>query len=198
VNRYRWPIALMVLASALAVALLVPASALAAKPSPTSFTAPGTIWIAEWGNQKIKGPMGIAKGEQVDFLIGDRDGWDALDGAYAVTYHNGTIRYLPDGTFQGRLSGKFVMAGFNETGTPTGTLEGNMVGEVSGTWNPLDPTNPTGTTISDRGTWQSTKGTGVFAKVKAGGTWEADLEWGEFQPGVWTYFGTTTFKGTYQ
>jgi len=194
VNKYRWPIALMLLASALAVALLVPASAMAAKPSPTSFTAPGTIWIADWGDQKIKGPMGIAKGEQVDFLIGDCDGWDALDGAYAITYHNGTIRYLPDGTFQGRLSGKFTMIATDEIST----LEGNMVGEVSGTWNVLDPENPVGTTISDRGTWQSTAGTGVFAKVNARGTWEADLEWGEFQPGVWTYFGSTTFTGTYR
>lgn len=198
-NRYRWPIALLVMVSALVTALLIPASALAAKPASTPFTATGLIWIADMGGQKLNGPMGIAKGEEVDFLIGDCDEWDALNGAYAVTYHNGTIRYLPDGTFQGRLSGKFTMMARDGTGT----LQGNMVGEVSGTWNPSDPENPVGTTISDQGTWQSTTGTGVFAKVKARGTWEAKLDWGlpplpGWPPGVETYSGPVIFAGTCQ
>jgi hypothetical protein len=211
-SKYRWPIALLVLASALAVALLLPASAMAAKPTATGFTATGLIWIADMGDQKTGGPMGIAKGEEVDILIIDGGGWDALDGAYAGTYHNGTIRYLLPaggetfGTFQGRLSGKFTMAAYDYTTpepAPIGTLKGNMIGDVSGTWNVSGPGNPEGTTISDQGTWQSTTGTGVFAKVKARGTWQANLSWGEpplpgWLSGVKTYWGKVIFAGTYQ
>jgi hypothetical protein len=63
-----------------------------------------------------------------------------------------------------------------------------MSGKVSGAIYPVDY-------ISDSGTWTSASGTGAFAKVKAGGTWDAYLIWDD---GWGTYVGTITIRGTYR
>src|SRR3989337_2320741 len=163
-SKYRWPIALLVLASALAVALLVPASALAAKP--TSFEASGDAWIGGPFPTWVTGRVMHAADEPVNGAITWSPDWDALLDAGLETSHGGQIVLNPDGSFRGSLRGTFTLdAGGGNT------LSGNMSGKVSGAISPVDY-------ISDNGTWTSTAGTGDdFAKVKAGGTWEAYLEW---------------------
>ena len=187
-NKYRWPIALMVLASALAVALLVPASALAARATP--FQASGTVWVVSIPDPiGAKGPLrGIFPTEEVDGLISASD-WGALAGADFITLHTSEVTFAPSGTLRGNLDGTFSMT------TGAGVLSGNIRGAISGSWNPSDPGNPEGTYIRDRGQWEATSGAGEFEGKKAGGTWEAYLIWNA----DWgTYVGTITIRGTYQ
>ena len=187
-NKYRWPIALLALASALAVALLIPASALAAKP--TSFEASGPAAITgaftQWPSPPSEDPTRWrvihAVDEPVDGAITLSPDWDALLGAGLETLHDGQIVLNPDGSFHGSLHGRFTLYAAG------GTLSGNMSGKVSGAIYPVDY-------ISDSGTWTSASGTGAFAKVKAGGTWDAYLIWDD---GWGTYVGTITIRGTYR
>jgi len=179
-NKYRWPIALLVLASALAVALLIPASALAAKP--TSFEASGDAWIGGPFPTWVTGRVMHAADEPVNGVITSSPDWDALLGAGLETSHDGQIVLNPDGSFQGSLRGTFTLHAAGDT------LSGNMSGKVSGAIYPVDY-------ISDSGTWTSASGTGAFAKVKAGGTWDAYLIWDD---GWGTYVGTITIRGTYR
>ena len=187
-SKYRWPIALLALASALAVALLLPASALAAKATP--FQASGTVWVVSIPDPiGSKGPLrGIFPSEKVDGVIGVST-WTALTDAYFVTLHTSEVTFAPSGTLRGNLDGTFSMT------TGAGVLSGNIQGAISGSWYPNDPTNPVGTYIRDRGQWEATSGTGVFEGKKAGGTWDAYLIWNA----DWgTYVGTITIRGTYR
>ncbi len=176
----------MVLASALAVALLIPASALAAKP--TAFEASGAAAItgpfAQWPSPPSEDPTRWrvihAVDEPVDGVIGTSN-WVALPaGSVFTTLHDGQIVLRPDYSFDGSLHGTFTLDAAG------GTLSGNISGKVSGAIYPVDY-------ISDSGTWTSTAGTGDFAKVKAGGTWDARLDWDGS-----TYSGTITIRGTYR
>ena len=191
-NKYRWPIALMVLASALAVALLIPASALAAKH--TAFEASGTAAVTGapgvdypvWGSPPSGDPTQWrvihAIDEPVDGEITSSD-WSLLPiGSLYETSHDGQIAWRAGGYFNGSLRGTFTIT------NPDGdTLSGNIWGRVSGRAVPGDDY------ISDSGNWRATTGTGDLTGVDAGGTWEAYLEW----DGT-TYSGTITLRGTYQ
>jgi hypothetical protein len=187
-SKYRWPVALLVLASALAVGLLVPASAVAASATP--FQASGTVWVASIPDPiGAKGPLrGIFPAEEVDGQISASD-WGALAGADFLTFHTSEVTFGPNGRLQGNLIGTFSMA------TTEGVLSGDIRGAISGNWNPSDPENPEGTYILDRGQWAATSGTGVFEGKKAGGTWEAYLAWDD---SLGTYAGTIAIRGTYK
>ena len=184
-SKYRWPIALL----ALAVGLLIPASAMAAKP--TSFEASGSAAItgpfAQWpsplSEDQTLWRVIHAADEPVDGIVETSD-WDALSvGSVLTTLHDGQIVLRPEGYFDGSLRGTFTLYAVG------GTLSGNMSGRVSGRAVPGDDY------ISDSGTWTSTSGSGDFSKVKAGGTWDAYLIW---DAGLGTYVGTITMRGTFR
>jgi hypothetical protein len=170
----------MVMVSVLVTALLLPASALAAKA--TSFEASGDAWIEGLFPTWVTGRVMHAADEPVNGVITSSPDWDALLGAGLETLHDSQIVLNPDGSFHGSLHGRFTLYA---TG---GTLRGNMSGKVSGRAVPGEDY------ISDSGTWTSTSGTGAFAKVKAGGTWDAYLIWDD---SLGTYVGTITIRGTY-
>ena len=166
----------------LVVPLLTPASVRAAQPTSVSFQGSGNAWIAgDQYDQKWKGPNNIAKGEPVDIVLNEVTGWNELIGAQAITVHHGVIHIQPDSSFQGRLSGEFVLTALDGC-----TLRGNMSGAVT--------VSADGNTISDSGTWLSTGGTGDHLQdAKVQGTWKVVLYWND---GLGTYFGDIEMDGT--
>ena len=89
---------------------------------------------------------------------------------------------------QGNIKG--VMKGTFSISRPDGMLEGTFVGKISGNLLTGD--------IFDEGTWIAVKNTGVFANVKAGGKWSAELHFGTI-PGtsIFTLVGPLTWEGKY-
>ena len=179
----------MVLTSALSLALLFPASAMAAKPTafeasgPAAITGPFAQLPSPATGDPARWRVIHAVNEPVDGTI-EVSNWDALAPRSALTtLHAGQIVLRPEGYFEGSLHGAFTLYAAG------GTLSGNMSGKVSGRAVLGDDF------ISDSGTWTSTSGTGELARVKAGGTWEAYLIWND---GLGTYAGTIAIRGTYR
>lgn len=188
-RRITWPLTLLLV---LALALVFPAAADTAEAKdakPQAFTASGFVYISGPYQSEQKWPHEYAKGEPVDTIPGTflSSSWDAVNGGSLTTLHDGAIVLNLRGTFRGTLKGTFAIAA-----TGGSVLSGTMKGTVTGTWNPLDPTNPAGTYIQDNGTWKSDGGTGVFAGIKSGGTWAARLDWND---GWGTYVGTISISG---
>ncbi len=170
---------------------LLPTTTLAANPQ--TFEASGPVYISISDSYKSwqTGPVQHAVGEPVDGFV-DCSDWDAISsGSSLETLHAGVIVLQPDGTFKGSLNGTFTL----KTANVAGGIEGNMRGEITGTWNPDDPNNPTGTYIDDYGTFTSTKGFGTLAGVKINGTWRVHLGW---DAEAHTYNGEATLNGTYR
>lgn len=169
----------MCITVALIMGLLTPGVALAAKPQ--TFTGSGIAYIAGPYVSWQTGPVEHAVNEPVNSYGGlTVTGWPAADGSMFESLHTGLIVLHRDGTWQGSLHGTFAL--IKDDGS---RLEGNMQGKVV-----YDPVSDS---IHDYGTFTSTGGTGIFAGVKARGTWEAFLYWtGD------TYAGPIIIEGSSQ
>lgn len=187
----RW-LLLMSLALVLILQLVLPGviSAATPKKNAQAFQASGLVYISGPYESRQVGRFEFARNEPVDTVPGTAlvSDWAAINGGSFKSLHDGMIAFKPDGTFEGRLNGDFTIT----TADGRSKLEGKMEGKVSGTWNPLDPLNRAGTYLDDAGSFRSTKGTGIFAGIKAEGAWQAHLEWDAI---LGTYIGPISIQG---
>jgi hypothetical protein len=168
---------------------LMPAAALArsdgkARPSPVlrDFSGSGLIYVTYMPPPEIKGKMWRYSGEIGEGFLEQSD-WDLLAGAGFWSSHDSLVQVQKDGSARGIMKGEFRLICPDGSGVLEGVFEGKITGNLF-----------TGF-ISDDGTWLSTGGSGVFADVKAGGKWSADLA---FDAGIGTLVGPLTWEGKYQ
>lgn len=172
----------------LIVMALAPASALAydgRRVQSESFTGSGLIYVTYMPDPIIKGQFWSYQGEIVQGFLEQCD-WELLAGTTFYSEHNSVVQVGEDGSAKGFMKGTFALT----RPDGTGVLEGTFTGKINGNLFTGD--------ISDSGTWQSTKSTGVFEGVKAWGTWSADLSYGPI-PGteIYTLIGPVNWEGKY-
>jgi hypothetical protein len=173
---------------ALFLTVLAPATALAdngRRVQTESFTGSGLIYVTYMPDPIIKGKVWRYQGEVVEGYL-DQCDWDLLAGTAFWSEHDSTVRVNDDGSAKGIMKGTFTLTRLDGAGT----LEGTFTGRIQGNLYTGD--------ISDTGTWRSTRGTGVFENVKAGGKWSAGLHLGVI-PGtdILTLIGPVAWEGKY-
>jgi hypothetical protein len=176
------------LALVLMLTALMPATAAAGNDRhvPTeSFTGSGLIYVTYMPDPIIKGNVWRYQGEIVEGFLAQCD-WELLAGTVFYSDHDSTVRVDDEGNASGVMKGDFSLT----RPDGTGILEGSFTGSIQGNLFTGD--------IRDNGTWQSTKGTGVFEDVKASGKWSAELCLGAV-PGtdIITLIGPVTWEGKY-
>lgn len=173
---------------ALFLTVLAPATALAnngRRVQTESFTGSGLIYVTYMPDPIIKGKVWRYQGEVVEGYL-DQCDWDLLVGTAFWSEHDSTVRVSDDGSAKGIMKGNFTLTRLDGAGT----LEGTFTGRIQGNLYTGD--------ISDTGTWRSTRGTGVFENVKAGGKWSSELHLGVI-PGtdILTLIGPVAWEGKY-
>ena len=150
-----------------------------------SFTGSGIIYVTYMPDPVIKGKTWRYQGEIVEGFL-DQCDWDLLAGTIFYSEHDSIVRVDDEGNARGLMKGTFSLT----RPDGTGVLEGTFIGRINGNIFTGD--------IMDKGTWRSTKGTGVFKNVKALGKWSAELHLGTI-PGtdIITLIGPVTWEGKY-
>jgi hypothetical protein len=150
-----------------------------------SFTGSGQLYVTYMPDPIIKGNIWCYQGEVVQGLL-DQCDWDLLAPTVFYSTHDSVVRVDGEGNAGGLMRGTFTLT----RPDGTGVLEGTFTGRIQGNLYTGD--------ISDTGTWISTKGTGVFEKVRAWGQWSAELSFGPI-PGtdIYTLIGPVTWEGKY-
>ncbi|MBI4288933.1 MAG: hypothetical protein HY671_10945 [Chloroflexi bacterium] len=189
--------AIVVVMASLAIS---PAPALADRTKSTPFSAAGFAWQSGLPAKIIareKGAELKVLKEPVDGLILSSN-WAAFSGASLKTTHSSEVTLNADGSFTGELKGAFQV--IRPDGS--GTLNGVMEAKFSGAW-VFDPSinGPLILTVSDKGSWKFTGGTGSLAGTGGKGKWGADMSFGPLTlpdgAVVQTLRGELTFQGTY-
>lgn len=182
---------LISLVLALILTLITPATALAKydkwnnRSTNTNFSGSGLIYVTYMPDPIIKGKIWRYQDEIAEGFL-DQCDWDLLAGTIFWSEHDSVVMVDEQYNAKGMMKGTFSLT----RPDGSGTLNGSFTGKIQGNLYTGD--------IMDKGTWRSTGGTGVFEKVKAWGTWSAELHYDAI-PGtdIYTLVGPVTWGGKY-